>query len=179
MPESIAFESFPKIARLFRDCIVTEKIDGTNAQILVTPDEVKAGSRNRWITPEADNFGFARWVQANADMLRGVLGEGRHFGEWWGPGIQRGYGLAEKRFSLFNVSKWRDVQPPLYCVPVLYESDFSTTRIEGVKDMLRSHGSFASPGFMRPEGIVVFHTASGQLFKSTLEDDEKPKGLGL
>jgi len=176
MPESNAFESFPKIARLFRDCIVTEKIDGTNAQILVTPDEVKAGSRNRWITPAADNFGFARWVQANADVLREVLGEGRHFGEWWGPGIQRGYGLAEKRFSLFNVSRWRDVQPPLYCVPVLYEGPFRTVAIAECMDHLRETGSKASPGFMRPEGVVVFHAASGQFFKSTLEDDEKPKG---
>jgi hypothetical protein len=29
---------------------------------------------------------------------------------------------------------------------------------------------------MRPEGIVVFHTASGALFKKTIEGDEKPKG---
>jgi hypothetical protein len=27
------FEEFPKMARLTRECIITEKIDGTNAQI--------------------------------------------------------------------------------------------------------------------------------------------------
>ena len=31
---------------------------------------------------------------------------GRHFGEWWGSGIQRGYGLDEKTFSLFNAYRW-------------------------------------------------------------------------
>src|SRR5438105_3732245 len=101
-----AFEEFPKIARLSRDCIVTEKIDGTNAQIFITEDgTIHFGSRSRWITPENDNYGFARWAtEHKEDLLK--LGPGRHFGEWWGCGIQRGYGLKEKRFSLFNVMRW-------------------------------------------------------------------------
>ncbi|HLE80817.1 MAG TPA: RNA ligase family protein, partial [Dehalococcoidia bacterium] len=99
------FQEFGKIYRLSRDCIITEKIDGTNAQVVVLEDgRVLAGSRNRWITPEADNFGFARWVKEHEEELRS-LGPGRHYGEWWGSGIQRGYGLKEKRFSLFNVSR--------------------------------------------------------------------------
>ncbi len=32
-------------------------------------------------------------------------------------------------------------------------------------------GSVVSPGFMRPEGIVIFHVASGQIFKATLDGD--------
>ena len=104
-------EGFGKIARWNREVIVTEKIDGTNAQILVNDEgtDFRVGSRNQWITPEADNFGFARWCADNRDDLL-KLGPGRHFGEWWGSGIQRGYGLAkgEKRFSLFNVSKWAE-----------------------------------------------------------------------
>jgi LexA DNA binding domain len=45
-------------------------------------------------------------------------------------------------------------------------------------DFLRSDGSAAAPGFMRPEGVVIFHTASGALFKQTIEKDEEPKGRG-
>ncbi len=30
------FKEFPKIARLTRDCIITEKIDGTNASIYIS-----------------------------------------------------------------------------------------------------------------------------------------------
>lgn len=102
-----AFEAFPSISRLSRSFTVTEKIDGTNAQVHVSEDgTVCAGSRSRWITPEADNFGFAAWVKAHEDELRNGLGVGSHFGEWWGAGIQRRYGLAEKRFSLFNVARW-------------------------------------------------------------------------
>lgn len=39
------------------------------------------------------------------------------------------------------------------------------------------YGSFAAPGFMRPEGIIVYHSASGHVFKVLLEDDDRPKGL--
>jgi len=100
------FVAFPKIARLSRECVISEKIDGTSAQILITDDgQIKAGSRSRWLTPENDNFGFAAWVADNKEELL-TLGVGRHFGEWWGEGIQRNYGLKERRFSLFNTIRW-------------------------------------------------------------------------
>jgi hypothetical protein len=41
---------------------------------------------------------------------------------------------------------------------------------------LREEGSLAAPGFMNPEGVVVFHLAAGMGFKKTLEKDEVPKG---
>jgi hypothetical protein len=85
-------------------------------------DRTPRRSRSRWITPDDDNFGFAAWVEANRDELL-TLGPGRHFGEWWGSGIQRGYGLpkGEKRFSLFNVSRWGESRPACcHVVPVLY-----------------------------------------------------------
>lgn len=103
-----AFVEFPKIARLSRECIITEKIDGTNGQICIADDgKMLVGSRSRWITPEQDNYGFARWAMEHRDELM-TLGVGRHFGEWWGSGCQRGYNLpkGEKRWSLFNVSRW-------------------------------------------------------------------------
>ncbi len=57
----IEFEGFGKIARLSRECVITEKIDGTNAQICITEDgQFLTGSRTRWITPEDDNFGFSK-----------------------------------------------------------------------------------------------------------------------
>lgn len=198
-----AFVEFPKIARLSREVVITEKIDGTNAQVYIAPAGtfvdvasivaehedgrvMLVGSRNRYITPAADNFGFARWVKEHADELW-QLGEGRHFGEWWGSGIQRGYGLTngEKRFSLFNVARWAEmrdydkfpVDRPACChvVPVLCRGTFSTEVVGTQIERLRTLGSLAAPGFMKPEGLVIFHTASGQLFKKTLEKDEEPK----
>lgn len=171
------FREFPKIARLSREIIVTEKIDGTNAQVYVGEDGlVLAGSRSRWITPEDDNFGFARWVAEHQEELQ-QLGPGSHFGEWWGAGIQRRYDIGEKRFSLFNVSRWKDDRPACcHVVPVLYQGIFDMAAVMDELDRLHSHGSVAAPGFMRPEGIVIFHVAGGYLFKKTLEKDEAPKG---
>lgn len=173
----IEFVPFPKIARLNRDIVITEKIDGTNACVHVAEDgTVTAASRTRWITPEDDNYGFARWVKERESELRG-LGPGAHFGEWWGQGIQRRYGLTEKRFSLFNTHRWSDARPACcHVVPTLYSGMFDADAIRSRLDDLRSEGSLAAPGFMRPEGIVVFHTASGALFKVTCENDGEPKG---
>ena len=177
------FIKYPKTPRLFRDIIVTEKLDGTNAQIVIDNGFVAAGSRNRWITPDDDNYGFARWVSDNAEQLNKILGPGRHFGEWWGQGIQRGYGLQEKRFSLFNVGHWGDhstedtkIADLLYTVPILYEGVFDMFHLEATKDHLMYTGSHAAPGFMQPEGYIVYHTAGNHTYKVLLENDNKPKG---
>lgn len=197
MNDTPEFTAFPKMARLCRECIVTEKIDGTNAQVLITEDgQIYAGSRTRWVTPENDNFGFAAWVRDHAEELL-TLGPGRHFGEWWGQGIQRNYGLDEKRWSLFNVSRWclhdqepqriptadprivkrQDVLPPCcHLVPVMFRGIFDTLHVDHALMDLELYGSKAAPGFMKPEGIVVFHIAGNVGFKRTLEKDEEPKG---
>jgi hypothetical protein len=172
------FVPFPSIARLSRECVVTEKIDGTNAQILITESgEVRAGSRTRWITPEADNFGFAAWVWEHRGELLDELGVGQHFGEWWGSGIQRRYGLDHKRFSLFNVTRWAD-KPEGHChvVPTLYRGPFDTAAIDATLARLALDGSVAAPGFRQPEGVVVFHAPSGHLFKKTLDKNDGHKG---
>jgi RNA ligase len=176
--ETPKFEPMPKIGRLSRGCTVTEKIDGTNASIYIGEDGLfLTGSRTRWITPTDDNYGFARWAYAHKDELM-ALGPGHHFGEWWGKGIQRGYGIEEKRFSLFNVSRWENAPRPacVGVVPKLYEGIFDESAILEALDHLRANGSVAAPGFMQPEGIVVYHQATKTLFKKTLEKDGQPKG---
>lgn len=192
------FQEFPKMARLSRECIITEKIDGTNAQILIGEDgSMRVGSRTRWITPENDNFGFARWCEQHREELL-TLGPGRHFGEWWGCGIQRNYRLAERRLSLFNVQRWclhgqepqriptgdprqvkmQDVLPPCVgLVPVLYRGLFTTEACSTAIERLRTLGSEAARSFMNPEGIVCYHVAAGIGFKKTIDNDEVPKSL--
>lgn len=177
---TIEFRPWPKVPRLNRDIIVTEKIDGTNAAVGVTEDgEVYAQSRTRLITPQADNFGFAAWVASKSAELAAALGPGLHFGEWYGKGIQRGYGMTDRQFRLFNVERYESVPfgelglPEVGTVPRLYTGPFSQQAIENCIAILREHGSNVGTG--QPEGIVVFHVAAGQMFKVTLEGDEKPK----
>jgi hypothetical protein len=169
------FTPFPKMARLQREVIITEKIDGTNAQIFITDDgKMLTGSRTRWISPEDDNFGFAAWAR----------------------GIQRNYGLKERRFSLFNVSRWclhgetpkqiptgdprivkmQDVLPACcHLVPVLRRGINITTMAESALYELRQRGSVAAPGYKFPEGIVIFHVAAKVGFKQTIEGDHEHK----
>ncbi|MDL5351183.1 RNA ligase family protein [Microbacterium sp. zg-YB36] len=224
----LEFTPFPKLPRLNRDITISEKLDGTNAAVVIVTlgelDHIKterasirlfdddarnlvataagpvqggylvfAQSRTRFITPERDNYGFARWVQNNAQALVDTLGAGTHFGEWWGSGIQRKYGLTggDKRFSLFNTARWGKEAvwigdsdtpamggvPGLGVVPVLYEGIFDQIEIDRALRRLGVYGSAAAPGFMRPEGIVVWHTAARHGFKATLEGDEAPKGI--
>jgi len=196
------FVEYPKMARWSRDVIITEKIDGTNGQIVIelhdeekwgaTPPmatvdvldvtyDIWTGSKNRWVYPggSRDNAGFAQYVSQNADALAQVLGVGRHYGEWWGPGIQRGYGLKEKQFSLFNVHRWMDLPVNgglINKVPVLYQGPNRPGIIEESLLILEAEGSIASPGFMRPEGIVWWHTAANIGFKKTFVGDERGKG---
>lgn len=181
MDTTTDFVPFPKIPRLNRDVVVTEKIDGTNASVLVHDDgeTYRVGSRNRWITQGDDNFGFARYVAEHEETFL-QLGPGLHRGEWWGQGIQRGYGLDHKRFSLFNTSQWNDETPPpegLYVAPVLYDGPYAGLDVDYELDSLIANGSSAVWGYARPEGIVVYHVAARQYFKATCEGDESPKGV--
>jgi hypothetical protein len=194
---TIEFKEFPKTPRLHKCVIVTEKIDGTNAAVVVSEIEehraglnlvndnelrivgrlvVAAQSRSRLLTLKDDNFGFARWVQENAEELV-LLGVGCHFGEWWGSGIQRGYGLpkGEKRFSLFNVDRWCDQlgARPKCChvVPTLAVGDGFEHCVPQALHCLQLDGSHAAPGFKNPEGVMAFHTASRSYFKRTFKGD--------
>ena len=173
---STEFKEFSKIARYSRPITVTEKIDGTNGLVHVSEDGiVTAGSRSRWITPEQDNHGFAKWVKDHEIELR-ELGKGYHYGEWWGTGINRGYGLSEKRWSLFNTSKWSVVRP-VCCnvVPVLYQGQMSEKAILDCLEQLNLNGSVAAKGFKPAEGVVVYHTHGNLYFKKTILNDEIPK----
>lgn len=174
------FVPFPKLARLSREAILSEKLDGTNAQLIVTDEfDLLAASRSKMITPSDDNHGFATWAQANREALIKALGPGRHFGEWWGASINKRYRLGKKCFSLFNTTHWGAIYPSvgtedslLHVVPVLYQGMFTTQAVEDALADLAKGGSRAAPGCMDPEGVVVFHVAANVMFKKTLKGDE-------
>ena len=179
MSAEIEFKDFGKIAR-FRtiQAIVTEKIDGTNAQIYIPEDPeapILAGSRNRWVTPgkNTDNFGFAAWVSEHAAALR-RLGYGRHYGEWYGAGVGRRYGLDHKRFALFDVQRFAGGLPEglpsnVEIVPVLYRGAVDTAAIQSAIDRLYAEGSVAVPGWPKPEGVIV--SVAGMRWKVTDNGD--------
>lgn len=181
------FKGFGKIPRWngAQHVFITEKIDGTNAQVVVNEDctDFRCGSRNRWITPDDDNYGFAKWCETNREAVLS-LGKGQHFGEWWGLGIQRGYGQTKKRFSLFNTARWntpeqleRLAKTPIEVVPVLYHGPLREETVEEIMQMLRDKGSQAAP-FMDPEGIIMYMPDSRSYFKYTFEGNKGKWEIG-
>lgn len=174
----LEFTGFNSIERLESPVTVWEKLDGTNSQIVVDADQFLVGSRNRWITPEDDNFGFARWAYENQRALTEILGPGRHFGEWFGGKIQRGYGLKEKSFALFD-TRYKEKEttfiPQLTMCPVLYEGVYRADLVEELLLKLKTEGSVAAPGFMNPEGVVLRFHRNGALFKKVFDEVKVPK----
>jgi len=182
------FKAWPKIPRVEnRKEFYTEKIDGTNACIVIVQDsheapngyeciyqwgvdglelQMYAQSRNRIITPQDDNFGFAKWVQENSNELL-WLGEGYHYGEWWGQGIGRTYDMKEKVFSLFNTKRWGPHNPntPACCrvVPTIHAAS-----TEEAKQKLIEGGSLAAPGYMNVEGVVVYEYNTDSYWKAII-----------
>lgn len=186
------FKPWGKTPRLFgKTMTITEKIDGTNGCIIVTDDgQIGAQSRNRLLPmgpkgmddigwQKRDNAGFGAWVRENQEALIEFLGPGYHYGEWFGKGIARNYGLSDKRFALFNTGRWGYLWDPenapdiagLTVVPVLYHGTFDTEVVRDVFGDLMSYGSVAAPGFMKPEGVCIYHAANGQIYKMTDNGD--------
>lgn len=176
------FRAWPKTPRLFKNIAVTEKVDGTNGALHVTEEgDVWAQSRNHLLSHVAgvDNFGFARWAYDHKGILAETLGVGTHYGEWWGYGINRAYGClpGERYFSLFNANKWghlRESSPldSLSVVPVLWTGTMDTAAILRVAEDLARDGSQAKPGYMNPEGVCIYHSASNQIFKYPFDKRE-------
>lgn len=171
-------------------CIVTEKVHGSNAQVLVIIDEsvvvnedfspepiVKAGSRTRWLSPgkETDNYGFAQWVEDRKAEIVEKLGPGRHYAEFYGSGINHGYGLKEKRLALFNTRTFPPERPRpegVDVVPVLYSGPFSPEAVQQIMLELKANGSRLVPGNLSPEGIVIHFPAFGHSMKMVFAPEE-------
>lgn len=177
--EDTEFKGFGKIEQLGKLYMsITQKLHGSNAQIYIYKDElgnryIKAGSRTRWLTPEDDNYGFCKFVYDNSAVLIQELGEGRHYGEWCGKGINSGEGLDGKHLYLFNWQRWSKnpfIIPDVSVVPVLYTGKFCLREIDDIMLMLKNLGSRIVRGYMHVEGIVV--EVGDQFYKKVFKPEE-------
>ncbi len=169
MKPVVEFKPWPKITRInpFK-VVITEKMDGTNACIIIDGGKiVGVQSRKRFITPGADNFGFAGWVARNEeDLLK--LGEGYHYGEWVGPGIQSNpHDLPEKRFFLFNTGRWDSESVPESCsvVRILFEGIMDINTVPEILERLQEEATEAET----PEGVVVYYISTCSSTKHTIK----------
>ncbi len=169
---SLDFVPFKSIEHLGKtSMLITQKLHGTNAQILIfcglcnatkachcseENNNLLCGSRNKWLTVDSDNFGFCNFVTQHKQQFINCLGRGRHYGEWCGPGINKGEGLTEKHFYLFNIWYQHLTLPPnTGYVPILYKGRFDADTITATLEDLKLNGSRLVPGYRHPEGVVV------------------------
>lgn len=125
----------------------TVKLHGTNAAVVVQDGVVSYQSRNRILTPEDDNAGFAAWASqhgAHWKSLGARLGaRTAFFGEWCGGDIQKGVALTglPKMFIIFeawnldggffNLDRDLGVRPLPDLPPYTWMStDFKTWKID-------------------------------------------------
>lgn len=169
----VEFQSWPKIPRaVLGDVVITEKMDGTNACVIIQDGEiVGVQSRNRMLNlgKENDNYGFAQYVWDNKDKFL-ALGEGRHYGEWVGLGIQGNpHCFPEKRFYLFNTRRFGVHNPPpegIYVVPVLYHGEYSGDIVDTVMRTLKGTSEASN---YKAEGVVVYFPRLDAMEKHTFE----------
>lgn len=172
------FKSFSSLIRLDKTQVeVTQKLHGSNASVWIYKDisgvmQVKAAKRTSFLESGEDNFGFRVFVEERAQQFIDLLGEGVHWGEWCGPGINSGEGLTQKRFVLFNTAKADAPRPDrVDVVPVLWRGALEDLNINEIMNKLKTEGSVYVPGFMRPEGIVI-HIRGLGLIKNVFEAEE-------
>ena len=219
MSNYASFPSIERLENIY--CVISEKVDGTNGLIEINevfpvgePKEIQIrfGSRNRYITFNNDNADFAnffrhyeaRFKDVAADIILKELevsGETltecqeqyplRIYGEWFGSGIQRGYGLKDKffmPFSTFYAEKLIEYQVPNIVKPnIMYTGKFNKLTADMCMNTLAIHGSGIIKDYKRPEGIVIHfpkynfrlkQTFEGSKWEQSIpkaEHDKKPK----
>lgn len=127
--------------------------------------EMRAGGPDGWLTPISDKFGFAKWVEENAEFCTALLAPGRNHGVWFGPGIGRDYAVTKAMFAPLALPA--GVYSPIR-VPVLHRGPFYMDDIEAILEELQRTGSKFIPGYMNPAGIVIEHCRTRKLFKIKL-----------
>jgi len=127
---SIQHVSWPSI-ELFHNCVGTfdlladlgrprpvieyrakVKLHGTTCAVQVTPGGVFAQSRTQMLSPEADYKGFAAWVHAHRDWFAALEPGLVVFGEWCGPGVEKGMAISNasaRHFAVFAIQAGEQV----------------------------------------------------------------------
>ena len=119
----------------------TVKIHGTNAGLVraVGGGKIVAQSRERVLSVESDNAGFALWADANATFLHVLFDEIERvtkptsgfvqvFGEWAGGNIQKGVGVngLPKFLVVFGIRISEDAEPQIWEPREVFEEVFGS-----------------------------------------------------
>lgn len=123
------------------DCLIFPKLDGTNARVSIDDNlHLVIGSRNRIISPIADNAGFAAWCYTNRlDLARATFNLGTNevvfHGEWLVPHTLKTYrDDVWRRFYVFDVY---DVQLGRYLDYDCYARQLTDAALDVIEPLAR------------------------------------------
>ena len=176
----MTFKKFPSIEQLHtiarealkygkagdKTFISKVKLQGTNACVQIHPDgSVKAQKRSGMITPEHDNFDFAKWTEKNADWFKNIFlnfakrmnGVVYVHGEWAGQGIQKSdaVSMCRRMFYIF-----------------MLEFPDGTTIIEQLPPFLESNPDVAwIPPYRYYDNVNFFDDLKMSKFVEQIEND--------
>lgn len=173
----MTFVKYPHLERLgtteveditFGTCHVFYKIDGTNASVWYE-GQLRAGSRNRELTVDNDNAGFAQWVMSESNRFEQLFEEypGLYlYGEWLVPHSLKTYADdAWRKFYIFDVwdktkfLPYEDYQPILKKYGLDYIPPLAVCKnpsVDQLYSLLERTGEFLiKDGAGRGEGLVV------------------------
>lgn len=150
------------------------KLHGTNAAVRIDHDgTVTAFSRTNVITPENDNAGFAAWVRASHHVWSLRRHDHRDlvvYGEWCGPGIQKGVAINNINEKVFAIFAERHLDPTTG-EDVMFSADPATLGFyaEGFLGKCVIERCHVIPWFNNGEQFVLDVAAPAEEIQETLD----------
>lgn len=98
------------------------KLHGSNVGVQITDEGVFPQSRSQMLVGGEDYKGFAQWVASDRilEYFRSLPTGITIFGEWCGPGVEKGMAISQvpdKVFAVFGVQRGRGVDAEIIYVP--------------------------------------------------------------
>ena len=159
-------------------CYIFPKIDGTNASVWLSENEIQVGSRKRHLTLEKDNAGFYAWVKQQQNIIDYLKENPTHrlFGEWLVPHSLKTYKQdAWRKFYVFDVAIDKREDEILHNG----DSELKYLPYDEYKPILEKHNI----DFIAPISIITnasYEQLVNQLMKNVfLIEDGKGVGEGI
>lgn len=148
------------------------KLHGTNSAVGKQNGEIFAQKRKNIVTVDNDNFEFAQFVKEREDKFQEVLNEGEVlYGEWVGPGIQKGVAISnidQRYFFVFALHKEDDnEEKKLFYDPYM---------LQDIVDKLNDERVLNIPYYTDPIQVDLHNKPSLQEFSDIIDKHVKNVG---
>lgn len=164
----------------------TVKLHGTNAGVVISKNkDLWCQSRERIITPESDNAGFAMFAYGNKQNFMNIADEIKIndkdiviFGEWCGGNIQKNVAICQlpKMFVIFNIALVDEEGNKIYLTESEVSNVTTNYKTEQIKVIYDFPTWYREINFNNPE---LFQNDLNYLTEKVEEECPVGKQLGV